>query len=637
MDLLAEPAVGRRVGSPVNPLRDWLRRNGVSCAAAVVVLALALFVIAPVLDSGYSGDDVPNSQVPYVLEANGTSIGQYIWDTNTFWMENFGRFFPASHAETPLIFELLPDRAAYKAFQVGMVLLDVALAMLLVALLTRSRGAAILAGALLVASLQIRFYHDPILSFSAQQPMVVGFVLGAFLCLRGFLVSGRRWWLVPSALLWLLCLTTYETTYLLTPVFVVMAWLLTRERRRRLIGTLTVLVPVVVLGIFIAYLRSQAADQVSPAYTSNFDPGAVIPTYLKQIVASIPTSYSSLAQPGVISRTTEAWVFSGPADALVFAATFLLVSASVLWILKREKPQNLPLTAITGAFLWLAPALVVATTKRWQEGPDHVTLGLGYVSVYVQYFGVALLFVAIVAGFVSFIRSRIRDSSLFIGVVAGALALIVAFTIQVTADNNDRVVAAFGPLRTEREMFQHAVERGLLDSVRPGSNLVSLAGAVGWVNAPFIEHFGGPKLDVLDGPVTSGTFPDCMALEPECLRVPPRYATLHSASALEDGQAVVGRITAVTQPVQSTRVVLSRDIFIYIESPELAHTRPGRSLRVVGAVGAESAEGSPSSQAIRAKRKQTEVLERGGGWALLHADFPSPVALGTVHVELAGN
>src|SRR5262249_19677763 len=137
------------------------------------ILVLVLFVVFPVLHSGYSGDDVPNSQIPMQMRLAHQSFWAALSSQIPYWMHTYGRFFPMSSAETLVVFKLFSTRMAYKAFQVVAVLGTVGLFVVTVSVLTTRRTVGLLAGAILALSLQIRFFHDPILQFSAQQPIVV--------------------------------------------------------------------------------------------------------------------------------------------------------------------------------------------------------------------------------------------------------------------------------------------------------------------------------------------------------------------------------------------------------------------------------------------------------------------------------
>lgn len=559
-----------------------LRAHGAYAVALTTAVLGIAFVVRPVLDSGYSGDDVVNSMIPMFRAATGTGFWSHVWAHTDGWMDSVGRFFPVSVFETVLVFSILTSRAAYKVFQFAAVLVDVGLFIVLVSRIARDRWVGVLATLVVAATLQFRFFHDAILQFNAQQATVLALFLGSLLCTHEALVRRRWWWLTPALALWSAALLTYETAYFLFPAFAIVALLRAGTRRERLAVGGAFLVPVLVLGAFVAVLRS-GVETDAPAYTLDLSPGRVLPTLLDQTSAALPLSAAAASPheriPGVpdsVEPPLDAWDPSLPVDALV---TVALAAAAVVALVRTRPIDRRAAVALIclGGVLWLGPSTVVAATRRWQE---ELSLGTGYVSVYLGYFGVALVVTGAVLIGLAALRARGRRR--LERVLAGALVAFLGFATQVTADNNDRVVNMYSGLRHMREVFVHAVQRGQFDRLDAGPDVASPL--QDWVDEALVAWYGGPDVVFADSATAPGRLDPCEA--GGCAsKVAVAYLLEHGWALARAGRPEPAPAEAAFAWVQLSRVartlpagdgtvrVLTDEIRLYLEDDRLG--RPG--------------------------------------------------------------
>src|SRR2546430_1654226 len=90
-------------------------------------------------------------------------------------------------------------------------------------------GLVVLAGLCLAPSLtlmliQLRAYHDPILSFFGLLQLLVAGTLLSLLALETYLERRQGAWLALSVLLYLACLLLYEASYLLFLLHSLLIW-----------------------------------------------------------------------------------------------------------------------------------------------------------------------------------------------------------------------------------------------------------------------------------------------------------------------------------------------------------------------------------------------------------------------------
>jgi hypothetical protein len=578
----------------------------------VLLLLVCALQLRGVLRSAYSNDDVANSQLPMVMRLQGQGIWAAWRDQTRFWRDVHGRFFPLSGLETILVFTWLSTRAAYKVFQVVAAVAALGVFVLFVRRFTGELWAALVAGLVAVAAMQVRAWNDPWLQYNAQQPTALVLVLAAFGGFVAFARTGRWRWLAAAVVPWAVVLMVYETTWAFVLLFPLLAWGGAAPRRRRVVGLALMAVPILVLGAYVASLRG-AADDTTASYTTSLSPGRVAPALVDQLTATLPLSYSALG-PAPAERPWSADALRPDAvDLLVVAATVALVAVALPRVGALDRVTRWQLAGM-GLALWVLPAGVVATTVRWQ---DELVRGLGYVSVYVQTFGLALVVVALVAAW----RARRRRFSTPVVVV---LAVAMAAALVATEHTTQRSVDALQSLRWDREVLADAVRHGLLQPVQPGEGVLSLR-LQGFTNQAFVDWYGGPG-----APVSFDPPPGCRPLAEACLTaggfawaMTPEYgAGPHSGHVLLaplDG--------VVTEGTDQT--VVGSELRAYVRVPTTHDGRDGPpALEVRTAPGV----GDPLV-ARRAQPGEVRVDAVGSDWWLLTIT-PASGVIDAAHLEL---
>ena len=451
---------------------------------SVMVTAAAL--LRPILATGYVGDDVANSQIPMQMGFFGRGIFDQIGLYIAYWRDGFGRFFPGSNIETVLVFVLLPGRLEYKVFQVLMVVVTIAVFVAFVGVLTADVWLGVVAGFLVIACLQMRDFHDALYQFNAQQPTALALILGTMLALLVGLRQGSVRWLVLAVLLWTASLLTYETSYLLSPLLALVA-VGSNASSKRCAGWLSALaLPTIGLMLYVAHIRAGVGRQ-PPAYTLNLDLGPVFTTFVRQASAALPLSYAIFNPPAAVHGPARLWAFDGVSD--IAAAVLTLVALPVaVWRMRAVTARIGAVMALAGLLLIAAPSLVVAVTLRWQQ---ELVLGTGYVSVFVGYFGVALVLIAALGA----VMGWARRATWLRPTIAVATTAAVLICSQVTADNNGRVLAMRESLRNDRELFEDSIRADLFGRPRSRELVLSVDKST-WVNEPFVVWYGGPRLEL---------------------------------------------------------------------------------------------------------------------------------------------
>lgn len=447
---------------------------------AIAVLGWSLW---PITSSALHGDDIPNSMRSAVLKFTGESRWQHISSAVGQWLQNEGRFFPISAIENVYLFSTVHSVAVYKFVQ-WMTLICLVLVMTwFVRLLSGSNGVLPVIAFGVVAALQTRNWYDPTFGFGLllQSVALKVFLSAIFL---HYWITGRRclFWGALSLILWTTALLQYEVVITLLPILGVVALMSSTKRiSRRFVVVMPHLVISVIYLVISQLLRDGKA--VSPAYATNTDLHTVVPTYARQLSASVPFSaHLWNVTPATVIGATSVVALAIFGSLGVLATKTLSCDAEI----NSSRDHGIIGLFAIGINLIVGPGLPTSLSLRWQA---ELSWGLGYLPVFLQYLGVALVIVAVIL----WLRTRTQ----LVVVLRCILTLVVALcAISATANRTLLIenVRAQEPARWSREFYEASVRMGFFDQVADGSIIESsVSDPNSWISNYFTLWLGGPN------------------------------------------------------------------------------------------------------------------------------------------------
>lgn len=636
------------VSAPAFPVRaSWLEIGSrfASCcrhAGLLAVLAFAVCFLQPLLDSGFFSDDIPNSCTAGLIRLGEGGLQTCIENHNRQWMEN-GRFFPVAVAVTYAVHAHLVTALPYKCFLLTLVLANLVEFYWLLRVWNVVPAVAQLGTLSVVLLLQMRMFPDPVLSFSGILQILVGEFLVAAICLQKYLDTQRTGWLIGSVLAFAGSLVTYEISYVLLPVFVAMAYARLGGWRAALAATRAHWVIALLLAAYVFGLRFHIAMTEDHPYRLNLNPRWIFDVIYRQSSSALPLSYT-LSAPfrahhwsgARLAGQWENWAVLLIAAGLTAALCRAVLAAKP----SAEPAARWPLVAV-GCMMWILPALPIAlSTKyhRWVHAP-----GVGYLPVYVQYFGVALLAVA-GASWLATTHGRLRR-----WLAAGLVAMNACIAI-VTFDSNRHAVGE--------------TNRAYATDARLNVEAALAAGVCAWVpeGATILTTRWHPWL--FDGPpLSSGLFSQFLERRVQVVNSdlgdykrslreqldglePPSFVVAERALDRQSGFMLVGPLESPADDLDSglvssecteisTRRYGVRNCRIYLRGKlAQAAALTGDPVQATGAQPALALEGITAEPGPRRIRlEQWTVVASGPGWALYEASFPAVVDVATVELR----
>ena len=447
----------------------------------VLVLVLAAVFLAATLKTGYIADDALNSTFTGGLQMSNISALGLSNKIVKAWIVEQGRWFPLSFYFGYFEFHINHSLIVYKLLNIAGILLALGATWALMRSIRLSRPASSLVVLATIVTFQLRESPDPILSYGQLMAFTWIQIAFSLLLFQKWLTGGRLLSLAGALLLLATACSTYESAYLLAPVYFVLA----ARERGGLIPGLKATSPIIVESIgFIllgSYLRSQAIVGSGGPYAPNLDLGEVFYTATDQLLAAIPLTYR-LLDPHVMfdgSILNGLSLYSVVAGAAVSAAALLLAKSSSAQA-SSEQIALWPL-ALIGLLVWVLTGAPVGLATRYQA---ELIGGIGHVPVFLGYIGIGMVLAAAGALIVR------RFGTVGLAVLAVGAGVITA----VTHSANDVVIARTIPAKQARDAETEALHRGLLRAVTPGSTLY-LGSPTIWQNGGYYRQEGGVPLN----------------------------------------------------------------------------------------------------------------------------------------------
>lgn len=439
-------------------------------AYALVVVYVSISLL-PLLYSGYYSDDLINSSLKGHLELQNISFFQYLIDVNRYWISSNGRFFPVCLFTTFGISYFAYHLQLYKIFILSNIIVNVLLSGYLLHIVTRNRYVSYLAMLTLPILFQFRLYHDPILSFSAMMQLFLSFILWALILLHRHLHQKSAWYLVASVAFYNLALYFYEVSLLLLPLFLILVIAKHHARISDMIKVSISYVMSATLALIVMIVVRQMRDVASAGYsgiTLNLEASRVYKTFLLQLCASLPLTYyignpSQLFRHDVSSLLGEiAWY-----DLLVLA---LFISFYLTLINKVVGARSIPILFYLGSTLMICPAVLISMSLKYQAELRYFGAGMGYVPVYIQYFGTAFVMTAGIVLTLQKLRSKGKRMLVHIAVL-----VLISAALLVNMQSNRLVVEKANiDLHYRRAALTQALGENILRDVPDNAKLYIL-------------------------------------------------------------------------------------------------------------------------------------------------------------------
>jgi hypothetical protein len=417
--------------------------------------------------------------------------GQSIWNIaktiSLQWVKNEGRFFPLGWIIGYYSCDFFRDVEYFRFYQTTLTVLHMGLFAWLVFELAGNLRFACLAALITPLFFQIRQYHDPIGAYGGLCQYMGSIFAGSGLLVLKYYRTNRTWQLALASLLYVAGLLMYELTLIALPLL----WLILPPKasvKRKL----SVLWPFLLLTslylVTTLWLRHAAGGSHYPGTTASLNWNKWLATFGRQLFAAVPFSYwtaiwhEQLDLETIVRRTFGSW-----SGWFVFGGNLILLRV-LLPTRAAFHPGGFRLRCATQLFavalvLLICPAAMIAVSKKYQ---NQLVWGVGYLPVYVSYFGLALL-AALglywLYAHLSFLPNRYRRN------ILTSLTIVTSVFVAGNRTINSAVANRMDiEFKNPRDLVEAAAQAGVFAEMADGDALLS-SQPPSWLNDYFlIQH-----------------------------------------------------------------------------------------------------------------------------------------------------
>ena len=544
-------------------------------AGAVSVLAISFFYIFRL---PYTGDDRTNSMTKGIVWYSGQTVRQHTYWVEKGWLDR-GRFFPLGFYSRAL-FYYLPDLFSYRIFQI---LLNIAVCASFAALIQKiTKRWYISVFALLMPAVffQTRDYHDAITGFHGFLQLVAIFL---FLALIFQIIAFEKKSLlftIISGVFFLGSLLLYEVSYSFAAIFITVTLLYSKKAKERILSVLPHFIAIIATLIPTIYYKMNAVGAAYEGVTFSLQIDKIIQTFSIQLLSAVPLSYMVMFPE--IFQNAKVHVRHLTAIDIFFYLSFAILLFGCILAAKKhcskkaveqtsgdvdhqethteERKGNFRNLLVVGFMLWLAPAGIVALSIRYQE---ELKPGIGYLPVYIQYFGG----ICIAASLVFYLLEKIKPAFWKIIISAGCA---FCFTIAVVMTQSGHEIARREIAKDDLQtLSQYALEQGIMDDVEENAQFLMLQGGLApeLLTEYFVSQYANqlrivqpvPK-DFEEETVSMNKADDIVTLYPENLYV------FYTYGGTENGVVILAKAKAVDFRVHAEEMLFKdRIVQVYLE------------------------------------------------------------------------
>lgn len=412
------------------------------------LISFCILVSLPILNAGFYGDDAINSLITGHAELNHQTIWQTSWFIIKDWFGS-GRLNSVSLISTYALFHNFPNVVDYQIVRVIFIWLSIFSFAWLIKLITKQTNVALLFLFLVPVFWSTRDFFDPLTSYALVLPLTGIFCALALVFFIKYIEKQNRYSLYFSLLCYLCALFTYEISVLVLFSVVFLAWIYVRRNFFLAIIPYLILSLAYLICSFVLHLSSDHVyDGIKLGVPSKF-----FTTFWYQLTATFPLSYRFMAREPFVNTSDLVHQFiADPWRIFLMVYLFVAVVMCFSFLTLRLTLQNNSRKSLffLGLCALFIPAFLVGMSQKYQ---DILRMGVGYLPLYIQSFGLACLVLVLL--------EKIKNRAVIV-----LVAIVFGLTINFSLMLNSFVVNKLNEgMKLPRLLEESAIQHGIMANV----------------------------------------------------------------------------------------------------------------------------------------------------------------------------
>ena len=429
----------------------------------LLLTLLVIYSLHILLQTGFNGDDAYNTQIAGRMIDDSYSLSEMLLTQTRDWFLHSKRILFSYFFIYP-IFYYFHDFESIKLITISFVLLSILLFYKFFSMTSGNKHLLFLAAFIALISIQFRNWHDPILIFPSHLlPYLVVLSFLSLITFYRFLQTEKTIFLVLSLLLYAWSIFTYEVNIVLIPIYFFLCLSFKNNFKyaiKKTMGHFLILCLYFSLFIFAILIFPQDAKNAYATFAS-FDILLFFKAFLIQLSAAIPGSYYYVNRMHI---DLEFYYY----DYIIFCISLVALQFNFIkinnYFIDRSKTIFL---VIAGLIFLVFPAIISAISSHQKE-IITVGIGYGYITVYYQYFGLAILLALLIINLSNSIKNIPLKKSLFF-----SISLLLSIILVLNSSANRTVALQTNAThKYPQELQLSALSQGLMSDVEGNDYLI---------------------------------------------------------------------------------------------------------------------------------------------------------------------
>lgn len=422
----------------------------------IFCLLILFYPLLQIRHTGFYFDDTYNSQTKGYIEYNNLSTLKFNQKIASQWFRQ-GRIIPGITYGYLLWVHLFTSLESYKCIIIIANLFSIILFGLILKRIFNSNKLFLISLTIIPIFFQFQQYPESVTSFGLLLQLIwINFCVSILFLIK-YLKNKQKKLFFISIFFYLVSLSMfYEITYILFPVVILISFI---QQNRNLKKTIKISLPYVFLSVIFTLinflvLSISKSNTHYNGTTFNFNLNLIFQTFLKQILASFPGVYYFYNRKlfNLINKLDYIYVF------LVFITSII--------IFKKNNIKKIKYVFLLGILLISIPAIPISLSLKYQQ---DLRFGIGYLPVYIQYFGAFCLIISLFL-----LATKIKNKIIKI-ILDILFSLIISFFAFINIENNKIVTEDMNSYyKYPREILKKSLENNLLEKIEEGSTIVTL-------------------------------------------------------------------------------------------------------------------------------------------------------------------
>lgn len=337
---------------------------------------------------------------------------------------------------------------------------------------------------------QIYFdFHHPILMYFGLMQLVFITLFSSMYFFWKYCIERKKRWLIISGLFYLWGLVTYEVAFVFILIFLFLGYFATKDIKKSIKSSL---LHITLFGIFIIINLFISPNKGYSGTTFSLNLLKIVSTTINQMAATIPLS-NFMVNNWIQNRTIVPKLFLLNNISLgdLLTEILFLLTLFIIHITKEKKCNlNLKNTVIFGGIgfmIMFFPSALMGLSAGYQ---NKISLGVGHIPVYIQYYGLIVLFVA---GYIFLEKGLTKVDTKKIGIrFNNFFIVVVAVFILLVNQQYSRLSINTINTNIYNKMLalQYSLQDGILDGISNDSVILNTQVVpTGWTNSYYSSQF----------------------------------------------------------------------------------------------------------------------------------------------------